>query len=326
MHAVVLRYLDSVARLGSIRRAAAALNVASSAVNRQILKLEGEMGTALFERRGNGVRLTAAGEHLLRHARHTLSDWQRTCSDIVALKGDVRGEVRVVTIPSLLVRVVPRAIEAVAAQHPHISFRVIDADPAEHAEEMRAGRPDIALLFIDKRQRGYEVITRLRTALGAIMRPDHPLASARTLSLTQCADYPVVMLNDPWLLDAVSETEFTYSGAQFSARVQSNSLTMMKAAMASGLGIGFFTPTGFVDEIRAGELVCVPLGEPGLASTEIGLFVHRGRAATAPVHVLVTELAQQLDDLAQDIRTLSSRTQRPGSGGVPSALARSAKT
>ncbi|TXL72176.1 LysR family transcriptional regulator [Vineibacter terrae] len=307
MHAVVLRYLDSVARLGSIRRAAAALNVASSAVNRQILKLEDEIGVALFERRGNGVRLTAAGEHLLRHARHTLSEWQRTCNDIAALKGDIHGEVRVVTIPSLLVRVVPRAIEAVAAQHPHISFRVIDADPAEHVEEMRAGRPDIALLFIDKRQRSYEVIARLRTALGAIMRPDHPLASTGTLTLTQCADYPVVMLNDPWLLDAVSESEFVHSGAQFAARILSNSLTVMKAAIASGLGIGFFTPTGFVDEIQRGELICVPLVEPGLASSEIGLFVHRSRATAPHVHVLATELVRHLDDLMQDIRAIEPR-------------------
>ncbi len=44
MHAVILRYLDQVARVGSIRRAAEKLNVASSAVNRQILKLEAESG------------------------------------------------------------------------------------------------------------------------------------------------------------------------------------------------------------------------------------------------------------------------------------------
>lgn len=308
MHAVVLRYLDHVARLGSIRRAAEALNVASSAVNRQILKLEAEMGAALFERRGNGVRLTPAGEHLLRHARHTLAEWQRTCGDIAALSGDLHGEVRIVAIPSLLVRVVPRAIEAVATQHPHITFRVIDADPAEHVEEMRAGRPDMALLFIDRRQRSYELTARLRTALGAIMRPDHPLAAAEGVTLTQCADYPVVMLNDPWLLDAVSESEFIHSGAQFSARILSNSLTVMKAAMRSGLGIGFFTPTGFVDEIRGGELVCVPLMEPGLAGSEIGLFVHRDRAAAPHIKVLAAELDRQLHSLAADIA---------GMGGPP---------
>src|SRR5258708_10186529 len=62
MHAAVLRYLDIVAREGSIRKAAAALRIASSAVNRQILNLEDELGVALFDRRRDGVRPTPAGE------------------------------------------------------------------------------------------------------------------------------------------------------------------------------------------------------------------------------------------------------------------------
>src|ERR1700743_2404806 len=107
MHAAVLNYLDQVARAGSIRRAAEKLNVASSAVNRQILKLEAELGVKIFERRGNGVRLTPAGAQLLRHIRQTLAEWRRTRLEIAAIAGDISGEVRIMAIPSMLVRVVP---------------------------------------------------------------------------------------------------------------------------------------------------------------------------------------------------------------------------
>ena len=100
MHAAVLRYIDQVARLGSIRRAAGVLNVASSAVNRQILKLEAEIGTSLFERVGNGVRPTAAGEYVIRHARETIARWNNVRSDISTLSGDIHGEVRIVSIPA----------------------------------------------------------------------------------------------------------------------------------------------------------------------------------------------------------------------------------
>jgi DNA-binding transcriptional LysR family regulator len=307
MHAVVLRYLDQVARVGSIRRAAERLNVASSAVNRQILKLEAEIGVPIFERLRNGVRLTPAGEQLLRHTRSTLAEWSRTRLEIAAISGDIRGEVRIIAIPSLLVRAVPKAIETIAARHPNISFRVIDADPAEHVEEMRAARPDIALVFIDKRYRQYDIAARLRTALGAIMRADHPLAGAKHLSLTECAAYPVVMLADAWLLDAASETEFIHSGAQFSARVTSNSLSVMKETIRAGLGVGFFTPTGFVDEIASGELVHVPLSEPGLAASEIGLFVHRVRSAAHHISVVADELKRELNRLEEKIRSIPRR-------------------
>jgi DNA-binding transcriptional LysR family regulator len=298
MHAAILRYLDAVARLGSIRRAAEQLNVASSAVNRQILKLESEIGASLFERRGNGVRLTAAGEYMLRHSRATLADWSKTRAEIAALAGDIRGEVRMISIPSLLVNLVPQAIKTVSKRHPNIDFLVLDADPQVHVAEMRAARPDIATLFIDRRHRQYEVLARLNLTLGAIMRPDHPLARASSLTLTQCAAHPVVMLNDPWLLDAASETEFIRSGARFNARIKSNSLILMKQAMRDGLGIGFFTPTGFVDELASGELVHVPLAERGLANSEIGLLVHRERLSTPPISVAARALAQAFEDFA----------------------------
>ncbi len=305
MHAAVLRYIDQVARMGSIRRAAGVLNVASSAVNRQILKLEADIGTPLFERIGNGVRPTAAGEYVIRHARETLARWQSTCLEISALSGDIHGEVRIVTIPSPIVRLLPRAVETTSRQHPHISYRVIDASPNEHAEEMRAGRADIAVLFIDRRYRGYHVAARIRMRLGAIMRPDHPLARRKELTLTECADYSVVMLNDPWILNATAEAEFTHSGAQFKASVVTNSLAMTKQSIRGGLGIGFFTPTGFVDELKAGELVHVPLAEPELSASEIGLLIHRDRQSYPAVRALGAHLVAEFASLEEDIGALT---------------------
>ena len=91
MHANVLKYFVEVARCGSIRKAAQNLYVASSAVNRQILKLESEMGTELFDRLPNGIRLNAAGERVLQHIRGTLNDFHLMRSELDELKGDRKG-------------------------------------------------------------------------------------------------------------------------------------------------------------------------------------------------------------------------------------------
>ena len=306
MHAAVLRYIDQVARLGSIRRAASVLNVASSAVNRQILKLEAEIGTPLFERIGNGVKPTRAGEYVIRHARETLAHWQNVRGQIETLSGDIHDEVRIVSIPAPLVRILPRAIEATSRQHPHIAFRVIDAAPKEHSEEMRARRPDIAILFIDRRHRGYEVAARIRMRIGAIMRPGHPLADREEVTLTDCAAYPVCMLSDPWILNATAEAEFTHSGAQFKSVLLTNSLPMTKEVMLAGLGIGFFTPTGFVDELKSGELVHVPMAEPDLSASEIGLLLHRDRRSAPAVQALAERLVEEFAELERDFGSLSA--------------------
>jgi len=317
LHSVVLRYLDQVARLGSIRRAAETLNVASSAVNRQILKLEAELGVRLFERHETGVTLTAVGERLVRHARETLAEWERVSSDIAALSGEVHGEVRVVAIPTVFVRILPRAIQALTRRHPHVTYHVTDADPARHFEEMRAGRPDVALLFADRRHREFEIVARLTTSVGAMMQPDHPLAGRASVSLSECAAYPVMMLNHPWMLSVVAETEFKRSGAHFEQRISTNSLSLAKDSMRAGLAIGFYTPTGFVDEITRGELVCVPLTAPGLASSEIGLFVHRARADLPQVRAFVTEVTRELDELERDLRAMEARRPLPAAEEAP---------
>jgi DNA-binding transcriptional LysR family regulator len=85
-HLRFLRYVDEVARAGSIRKAAEQLHVTASAVNRRVMDLEEELGAPLFERRARGVRLTAAGELFVRYIREQSGDVERMKSQIEDLK------------------------------------------------------------------------------------------------------------------------------------------------------------------------------------------------------------------------------------------------
>src|ERR1700729_38998 len=87
----VLTYVDAVARYGSIRKAADALNVASSALNRQILDLETDLGAPLFERLPRGVRMTSAGEVFLAYTRQAISELKAGESQVEQLRGLGRG-------------------------------------------------------------------------------------------------------------------------------------------------------------------------------------------------------------------------------------------
>ena len=96
-----LHYFQLVARLGSIRQAAQALNVAPSSISRILKQLEEELGTPLFERVRQRLKLTSAGELMLYHARLSLSELKRACTEINDLHGLHRGTVSVAIIESV---------------------------------------------------------------------------------------------------------------------------------------------------------------------------------------------------------------------------------
>jgi hypothetical protein len=134
------------------------------------------------------------------------------------------------------------------------------------------------------------------------MRADHSLAGRRQLTLTECAAFPVVMLYDRWLLDAVMATEFAESGARLSPRVVSNSIEFMRQIIMSGTGIGFFTPIGFLDEIRRGELVHVRLAERGLANSRIGVVVPAGgRPPSLAARLVIDRIRERLTAFSREL-------------------------
>lgn len=286
MHAAVLRYFDQVARDGSIRRAAEVLNVAPSAVTRQILNLEAEIGARLFERLATGVRLTPAGQVLLRHARRTLADWRSTSGEIAALSGEVAGEVRILVVPPLTISVLAVAITELARQHQRLNFNVTDAGVTNKAEQMHTGYPDIAMLPYDRRYREYHVVDSLDMKVGVVVTPDHPLAGKSRLTLTECAAYPVMMMQDTWLQQR-SELEFQESGADYAPRILSSSWPLVREATRQGLGVGFFTPVGVAEELGRGELIFIPLTIPQYINSHMSLYVHIDRVATPEVAVTV---------------------------------------
>ena len=94
-HLTPLRFVDEVAKAGSIRRAAETLAITPSALNRRILSIEEELGVQIFERIPGGVRLNTAGEFLVHHIRNQVSDLDRVLSQIADLSGVRRGHVSI---------------------------------------------------------------------------------------------------------------------------------------------------------------------------------------------------------------------------------------
>lgn len=304
MHAAVLRYIDQVARLGSIRRAAQVLNVASSAVNRQILKLEEEIGTRLFERRRDGVRLTLAGERLLSHARQTLSDYQRIRTDIAAMAGRIEGTVKIMSIRPLIHRFLAVAIAEAAVRYPQVDFDVKAFDPSTSGDLVDLSSYDLAIIFTEGRKHGHRVLSSVKTEVSAIVPVGHPLSRHKRVTFAECAKYRLLTLDDLWSRRLLSDAEIDMGAGDIKPRVSANAFPIILESIRRGVGIGLFTPVGFLEEIERGELVCVRLTEAAFHGTEISLVSPHDKTMSPPAIAIGELLISHLEAIAV---TLGSR-------------------
>ena len=122
LHPKALRYVAAVAQLGSVQAAAREVSISASAVDRQILLLEEDLGLPLFERLPRGMRLTAAGELLLALSQRWKADLNRTLSDIKQLQGVNHGQLRLAAMDSHVNGFLPEFVVDAAREHPGIQL------------------------------------------------------------------------------------------------------------------------------------------------------------------------------------------------------------
>ncbi|MEM8555043.1 MAG: LysR family transcriptional regulator [Pseudomonadota bacterium] len=116
------RYVLSVAETGSIRASSQALNVAASAISRQIQLVEHQFGYPLFERFASGMVLTPEGQILAQHLKRTAREVELAQAEINALHGLVTGTIRFAAIEGVLASWLIPAMALFRAQHPGITF------------------------------------------------------------------------------------------------------------------------------------------------------------------------------------------------------------
>lgn len=291
LHSPVLRYLDEVARQGSIRKAARVLNVASSAVNRQILKLEHELSARIFNRTAEGVELTPAGEVILEHARRTLYDYGRSREVVADIRELRTGHLHIATLDSPTFSLLPQLLESYCTEYPGISVSVETAGPEDVANEVAAGDVDIGITFTRYIHPSVRVVAETHTPFGAIVPPNHPLAARRFVAISDCAVYPIVRTLDtkgkPSLLDQEVSAEVT----QLSAVFYSNSMVMSKAAITSGIGIGLYTKVGFINEIKNDELKFIAITNSPLSDLRLGVMISSQKNLEMPANLFVRRIA-----------------------------------
>lgn len=295
MHHAALRYIDAVARYGSIRRASDELNISASAINRQILQLEEQFGVELFERRASGLKPTEHGRLVIEHARQTLHAFEAVRSEIAESLGNLTGTVRIATLDSLTVDILPRAIISFRKKYPGVRFRIETADPLAVTRSVSNDSADIGLSFESDEQPGIAVLHSVPAPLCVIMHKDHPLSCQKRLSAFDCQPADVILQEDSGPVGAFLGAEIATIKRRSAPILVTDTIVASKALILRGEGIGFFTRFGFIQELEAGTVVAVPLEEERPSSLCLATIVSSTRKTTRAIDMFAERLAEILD-------------------------------
>src|SRR5216683_2768547 len=294
-HLRIMRYVDEVARTGSIRKAADHLNVTASAVNRRIMDLEEELGAQLFERRPRGVRLTAAGEVFVHYLREQDGGVERMKSQIEELRGLRRGTVRIACSQALALDFLPREIANFRTRHPLVSFAVKVLDHEQAIGALAAYEVDLVLVFRPPFLANFQPLMSLEQRLVAVMSADHPLARKRALRLRDCAAYPVALaersIGGRQLLDQVASR----SRIDFNIAAQTNSFELLRGLVTHAGLISFQIRIGTLPERNKLGLIARDIDDRDVPRANLVLGQLRDRNLPVATAVFAEQLARVLD-------------------------------
>ncbi|QES07890.1 LysR family transcriptional regulator [Streptomyces venezuelae] len=191
-----LRVLRAVAATGSFSAAARELGCTQPAVSQQMKALEASAGTPLLIRAAREMRLTQAGEVLVRHASGILAGLTAAEEEVAAIAGLRAGRVRLVSFPSGSSTLVPTALARLRAAHPGTRVSLVEAEPPRSIEMLREGDCDVALAFrygagkAEGQAEWDDLVVRpiLADRLVGLVPEGHRLAGAGSVGMAELAD------------------------------------------------------------------------------------------------------------------------------------------
>lgn len=296
-----LLYFQQAVKDGSIRKAADRLQVASSAVNRQLLQLEAELGVELFERLPRGIRATAAGELLLSNVQEWSQDVDKLRQDIGRLKGGVRGTIHIAAAESITTEILPQAMAKLQVRYPGIDFNVISGDNYFVKSALLAKDADLVCAFDISGTNRTETVTSIKSPIGVIAHPDHVLAKRDSVSISDCLEHPIIAPTQSWLNHSILKDLIENPDAplQIAARVER--IGMLRNFVLSNLGIAFLSPIGLRQDIVDRKLAWIPFSKGVSFPTTISLLIPKGRILANYTRELVDLLKEELDSQSAEL-------------------------
>ncbi len=291
--------LVAVVETGTFSAAAERLGYTQSAVSQQVGTLERIVGTSLFERPGGRrpVRLTAAGEMLLTHARTVLARVNAAAADLRALASGDQGQLKVGTLPSVGTKVLPRLLPTFRIEHPGVEIVLRESrDCADLIYAVETGDIDVTFIDIGPHETGPLQVRRLLDDPMVLVAPaDAPEAGRRAVSIDDIAHLPMIGTRNPGCRQIIDDA-FRQAAVVPSYLFRSDDNPTIQSLIGSGLAYAVL-PLLTVDE-HDPNVAVIPI-RPEPQPRRLGIAWHPERRPPAALSHFVETAAEICRDLGE---------------------------
>jgi len=180
-----LRYFCAVARHGTFTRASEVEHVAQPSLSQQIQKLEGELGSRLFDRLPRSAKLTVFGQAFLPKAERILRELEAAKTELLEMAGDEKGDVVLGIIPTIGAYLLPKLLKGFSARHPQVTVRVVEDITPTLLQRLHDGTIDMAVIALPVAGTDLAAVELLEEKLYAVLPDDHRYAKRKSLSLAE---------------------------------------------------------------------------------------------------------------------------------------------
>ena len=288
------RCLMEVAEAGSIRKAADLMNLSPSAVNRQILNLEEELGVRLLKRLPRGVVLTAAGTLVLKRLAGFNEEIAHLHQDLRHHATSRRVTVTIGVMDCLVGEPFTQLLNQISNLFPDVTLRIEVAFLAsELLTRLETGEIDLVVAFDPPEQHGFWVIDAIPVPVGVIVSPDHPFSTKRNMVLKECYEEQFLLPDRSMILGR--RVQSILPGHLSLIPFRTNSMRLIRNFIIQNAGITLMNIIDVWNEVRAGTLVFIPLSDQTL-STKLAFCVRDRLATVKEVQEIAGSLYRMLEE------------------------------
>lgn len=290
-----LAYFEAVARHEHVTRAAHELGVPQSTLSRAMVRLEQDLGVALFARKGRTVSLTPAGRTFLGSAERALAEVEKAADSVRADADPTAGKVAFGFLHTMGSETVPALIRAFRVDHPKVRFQLVQNYGEAMIERLRAG--DLDLCLTSPVPDAPDLVARRldEQRLRLVVPEDHRLATRRRIRLAEAADETFVTLEPGYGLRRITDDLCTQAGFVPRVAFEGEEAETLRGLVAAGLGVALLPPPAVARPGVVELTVTAPR-----AAREIGVAWLDGHPDTAPVAAFKKFLLSRRGNLLPD--------------------------